>query len=465
MAFRDVRRSIPSVDQVLLEPETAPLVARYGRPVVVRVLRALLDEARQQAARGESASVGALREAPVAALRDRLLAEDAPSLVRLINATGVVVHTNLGRAPLSAAAAARVAAIASANSNLEYDLDLGGRGQREAHSEARLRSLLGAEATAVVNNCAAAVLLAVNTFAEGREVLMSRGELVEIGGSFRIPEILEKGGARLREVGTTNKTRAADYRAALSPQTGMVLKVHRSNFDLVGFTEAASREELAALCREAGVPLVEDLGSGLIEAPHPAMASEPTVRGCLAGGVDVVAFSGDKLLGGPQAGILAGREARVRALRQNPLYRALRVDKMTLAALDVVLADHDSGRAAQRVPVLRMLAASETELSSRAEALAAALRAVPGALAVETCPGESAVGGGAAPTLALPTTLVAVSDSQRGPDALAAALRGNDPPVIVRIADGRVVLDPRSIAPEDEAALIDAFRRLSPERS
>ena len=204
----------------------------------------------------------------------------------------------------------------------------------------------------------------------------------------------------------------------------MVLKVHRSNFDLVGFTEAPAARSWRRLCREAGVPLVEDLGSGLIEAPHPALASEPTVRGCLAGGVDVVAFSGDKLLGGPQAGILAGREARVEALRQNPLYRALRVDKMTLAALDVVLADHDSGRAAQRVPVLRMLAAGEPELRSRAEALAAALRAASGALAVETGPGESAVGGGAAPTLELPTTLVAVSDPQRGPDALAAALRG-----------------------------------------
>lgn len=461
MASRDVRRLIPSVDQVLQEAETAALVARYGRPVVIRALRALLEEARQKAARGETASVEALGKAPAAALQERLLEEGAPSLVRLINATGVVVHTNLGRAPLSAEAAARVAEIASASSNLEYDLDKGERGQREAHSEARLRSLLGAEATAVVNNCAAAVLLAVNTFAEGREVLVSRGELVEIGGSFRIPEILKKGGARLREVGTTNKTRAADYRAALSPETGMLLKVHRSNFDVVGFTEAPRREELAALCREASVPLVEDLGSGLLEAPHPAMLSEPTVRGCLAGGVDVVAFSGDKLLGGPQAGILAGREARVAALRQNPLYRALRVDKMTLAALDVVLADHDSGRAAQRVPVLRMLAASETELRSRAEALAAALRAAQGAFAVETCPGESAVGGGAAPTLALPTTLVAVSDPRRGPGALAAALRGNAPPVIVRIADGRVVLDPRTIALAEEALVIEAFRRMS----
>ena len=461
MASRDVRRLIPSVDQVLLEEETAPLLARYGRPVVIRTLRALLDEARQKAGHGETASAEALGQAPVAALRERLLAEAAPSLVRLINATGVVVHTNLGRAPLSAEAAARVAEIASASSNLEYDLDTGERGQRETHSEARLRSLLGAQATAVVNNCAAAVLLAVNTFAEGREVLVSRGELVEIGGSFRIPEILKKGGARLREVGTTNKTRAADYRAALSPETGMLLKVHRSNFDVVGFTEAASREELAALCRETGVPLVEDLGSGLLAAPHPAMASEPTVRGCLAGGVDVVAFSGDKLLGGPQAGILAGRGSRVAALRQNPLYRALRVDKMTLAALDVVLADHDSGRATQRVPVLRMLAASESELRSRAEALAAALRETQGGFAVETCPGESVVGGGAAPTLALPTTLVAVSDPRRGPDALAAALRCGDPPVIVRIADGRVVLDPRTIAPQEEALVLVAFRRLS----
>lgn len=452
MAPRDVRRLIPSVDRVLQDEAAAPLVARYGRPVVLRALRGLFDEAR----RGEAAFAAA---DTLPALRDRLAASGAPSLVRVVNATGVVVHTNLGRAPLSREAAERVAALASSNSNLEYDLETGERGQREVHTETRLRTLLQAEATAVVNNGAAAVLLAVNTFAEGREVLVSRGELVEIGGSFRIPEILGKAGARLREVGTTNKTRLADYRAALSPATGMVLRVHRSNFDVVGFTEETGREELAALAREAGLPFVEDLGSGLLAAPQPRLAAEPTVGAALAAGVDVVCFSGDKLLGGPQAGVLAGREPRVAALRRNPLYRALRVDKMTLAALDVVLSDHDSGRAAERIPVLRMLALGDAALRERASALAAELAAV-ASLTVETVPGESAVGGGAAPTLVLPTTLVAVAHRQLGPDALAAALRRAPVPIVVRILEGRVVLDPRTIAPGEEADVLAAFRSL-----
>ncbi len=451
MPPRDGRRLIPAVDRVLQDEAAAPLIARHGRPVVLRALRALLDEARR-------ASTGAGDVLP--RLRDRLAAEAAPSLVRVVNATGVVVHTNLGRAPLSRAAAARVASVAASSSNLEYDLETGERGQREVHTEARLRALLRAEATAVVNNCAAAVLLAVNTFAEGREVLVSRGELVEIGGSFRIPEILGKAGARLREVGTTNKTRIEDYRAALSPATGMLLRVHRSNFEVVGFTEEAARGGLAALAHEAGVPFVEDLGSGLLQAPEPRLATEPTVSASLAAGVDVVAFSGDKLLGGPQAGILAGREPRIAALRTNPLYRALRVDKMTLAALDVVLADHDSGRAADRIPVLRMLALGEAELGSRAAALCAALREAVSELAVETQPGVSAVGGGAAPSVSLPTTLLSVSHPRLGADALATALRRATIPVIVRILDGRVVLDPRTIAPHEEADVVAAFRAL-----
>jgi L-seryl-tRNA(Ser) seleniumtransferase len=450
MTARDARRLIPSVDQVLHSDAATPLIARYGRPVVLRGLRRLLAESRRD---------GTPVEEPLDRLRVRLAAEAAPSLVPVVNATGVVVHTNLGRAPLSREAALRVAALAAAGSNLEYDLENGERGQRETHTEARLRSLLGAEATAVVNNCAAAVLLAVNTFAEGREVLVSRGELVEIGGSFRIPEILAKAGARLREVGTTNKTRVADYRRALSPDTGMILKVHRSNFDVVGFTETATREELTALAHEAGVPLVEDLGSGLISAPHSGLASEPTVGACLAAGVDVVAFSGDKLLGGPQAGLLAGRGPLVQALRGNPLYRALRVDKMTLAALDVVLSDHDSGRGAERIPVLRMLALDAATLQRRAGALATALTAVRG-LACETRPGASAVGGGAAPSLELPTTLVAVTHESLSADALAAALRHGDPPVIVRIAAGRVVLDPRTIDEADESRVVEAFLSL-----
>jgi L-seryl-tRNA(Ser) seleniumtransferase len=449
------------VDQLLQDPETAPLVERYGRPVVLRAVRALLDEARASAARGEAPAVAALRVSAVPMLARRLEAAEAPSLVRVINATGVVVHTNLGRAPLSREAARRVATIASSYSNLEYDLAKGERGNREHHAESRLSTLLGVDGSLVVNNCAAAVLLAVNSFAEGREVVVSRGELVEIGGSFRIPEILRKGGARLREVGTTNRTRLADYQNALGPETAMVLKVHRSNFDVVGFTEETGREALAGLCRKARIPLVEDLGSGLIQPPHPLLASEPTVAQCLRGGVDLVTFSGDKLLGGPQAGIAVGRRARIDVMRRNPLYRALRVDKMTLAGLEVVLADHDAGRAALRVPVLRMLALGEKELRERASELADALRAAAPALRVGVTSGKSAVGGGAAPTLDLPTSLVTLAHPRLSPAALARALRAADPPVIARVAEGRVVLDPRTIASAEEAEIVEIVRGLA----
>jgi L-seryl-tRNA(Ser) seleniumtransferase len=380
-------------------------------------------------------------------------------LIPVINATGVVVHTNLGRAPLSGEAAARVAALASTYSNLEFDLASGERGDREAHSEARLRRLLGAEAAVVVNNNAAAVLLAVNTLAEGREVLVSRGELVEIGGSFRIPDVLRKGGARLRGVGTTNRTRIADYRRALGPDTALILKVHPSNFRIVGFTEAPELAELVGLALEAGVPLVEDLGSGLL-APIAGLEDEPEAGPSLAAGVDVVTFSGDKLLGGPQAGLVVGRKALVDAMRRNPLYRALRVDKMTVAALDAVLAEHEAGRALETVPVPRMLHASADSLRTRAETLVADVRREAPGLELELVPGASAVGGGAAPTVELPTVLVAVRRSGRSASELAAALRAANPPVVGRVAGERLLLDLRTVAPEEEAALRQALRGL-----
>jgi L-seryl-tRNA(Ser) seleniumtransferase len=328
----------------LQRPEVQALVGAHGRPTVLTALRSALDELR-----GRAASLpGGLDEAVrgiAGEVAARVEAAARPSLRRVLNATGVVVHTNLGRAPLSREAAARVADIASSYCNLEYDLERGERGNREAHAEARLRALLSVEATVVVNNCAAAVLLAVNTLAEGREVLVSRGELVEIGGSFRIPDVLRKGGARLREVGTTNRTRLADFRAALSPEVGMILKVHPSNFRIVGFTEQPGLPELAELARAAGIPLALDQGSGLLEPLPGTLASEATAFQALQGGADVVTFSGDKLLGGPQAGLVAGRRAFVEPMRKNPLYRALRGDKMTLAALDAALLEHESARA------------------------------------------------------------------------------------------------------------------------
>jgi len=453
----DLRRRLPSVDQALQDPRLAELVERHGRGVVLRALRDLLDAARERAAAGDEAGLQEALDRLGVELAARVEHACRPSLVRVLNATGVVVHTNLGRAPLSPAAAARVAEVAASYSNLEYDLAAGARGDREAHAEGRLRALLGAEGTVVVNNCAAAVLLALNTLAEGREALVSRGELVEIGGSFRIPEILRKSGARLREVGTTNRTRIADYRAALGPETAVILRVHPSNFRMVGFTESPELAELAEMARSAGIPLVEDLGSGLIDPlPEPAHA-EPTARGSLRAGADLVTFSGDKLLGGPQAGLVAGRRGLIEAMRKNPLYRALRVDKMTLAALDVVLRDYEAGAAESRVPVRRMLALDAEAVRARTRALAAALASGAPSLATSVQDGESAVGGGAAPAVGLPTALLALTHAAAGPDRLAAALRAGEPPVIVRVAEDRVLLDLRTVEPADEPALLQAL--------
>ncbi len=452
----DPRRQVPSVDEVLRAPAMNDLLRSHGRALVLRHVRARLEEIRVSS-RASGDGLAAELQALPQQVAERLRTSTAPSLVRVINATGVIIHTNLGRAPLPPSAAERVAAVASSYANLEYDLPQGGRGQREAHAETRLQRLLGAPAVAVVNNNAAAVLLAVNTFGEGREALVSRGELVEIGGSFRVPDVLAKGGARLREVGTTNRTRLADFEEALGPQTGLILKVHPSNYRIVGFTDAPTRRELADLARRSGVPLVEDLGSGLMERLPSALAGEPTVGEALADGVDVVTWSGDKLMGGPQAGLVAGQRASVDAMRRNPLYRALRVDKMTLAALDAVLDEHEKGRAAATLPVLRMLHEDEPAVRARAEALAASLRAE---VDVAVVAGASAVGGGALPTVELPTALVTIRHGRRSPDELAAALRAGEPPVVARVADGRLVLDLRTVLPGEQDELRDALLRV-----
>ncbi len=454
------------MDELLRSPAGAAAAARFGRGplraatrVVLAEMRAALSGAGRAGAPQPQADSAGL----VAAVVSRLTGATAPSLERVINATGVVVHTNLGRAPLSAAAIAAVNTVASGYSNLEYDATTGGRGNREAHIESALRRLLAAEAAAVVNNCAAAVLLALNTFAEGRAVLVSRGELVEIGGSFRIPDILRKSGATLREVGTTNKTRLADYADALGggpgeSGVGLILRVHPSNFRIVGFTESPALADLAALAARAGIPLVEDLGSGLLDAPA-GLESEPSVRESLAAGADLVTFSGDKLFGGPQAGLFAGRAARVDAMRTNPLYRALRVDKMTIAALHATLLAHEAGRAAVQVPVLRMLVAQPDELQARAERIADQVRAA--GVSADTVPGHSAVGGGAAPSLALATTLVRIAVSGQSADELHARLRASRPRVIARIEDGALLMDPRTVDTAEEYALIRALRALA----
>ena len=431
-------------------------MAAHGREAVLGALRAALDARRERAAeaQGDAAPPLADLAEEVAA---RIAAAVRPALARVLNATGVVVHTNLGRAPLSAEAAARVALIAASYSNLEYDLESGERGAREAHAVSRLRELLDVDAAVVVNNCAAAVLLAVNTHAEGREVLVSRGELVEIGGSFRIPDVLRKAGARLVEVGTTNRTRISDYRNALTPRTGMILKVHPSNFRIVGFTEQPSPGELADLAREAALPLVEDQGSGLLRPLPGALADEPTVADALRDGASVVTFSGDKLLGGPQAGIAAGLRAFVEPMRANPLYRALRVDKLTLAALDATLVEHSQRGEDARLPVVRMIHAPAEELRARALAFAAALAERAPALAPAVLAGESKVGGGAVPDRGIPSALVALDPGARGADRLAAALRAGSPPVVARVAEGRLLVDLRTIRPDEEALLLSAL--------
>lgn len=445
----DLRRRIPQIAKLLERPAVKDAIDARGRAVVERVMQAQIAELRQLAAQKSAEAFERALETidtRIAAASDHAAAY---SLKRVINATGVVVHTNLGRAPLSPEVAAHVAAIASSYSNLEYDLEKGDRGHRETHAEGRLRAMLKAEASVVVNNNAAAVLLAVNTFAEGREVLVSRGELVEIGGSFRIPEILRKGGARLLEVGTTNRTRIADFANAITSQTGLILRVHPSNFRIVGFTESAELRDLVALGRERLVTVVEDLGSGLLDQMAAPLNQEATIAESLAKGVDVVTASGDKLLGGPQAGLLIGRKKAVDALRRNPLYRALRVDKMTIAALDSVLALHEAGRR-EALPVPRMLALPLADIQSRAEGLRDHLRARGCAAVIDIRNVNSAVGGGAAPDIALPSCAVAVRPEHQSAESLARRLREAVPPIIARIEDDVLLFDLRTVLPGED---------------
>ena len=376
-----------------------------------------------------------------------------PGLRRVLNATGVVVHTNLGRSPLCAEALRAVTEAGAHYSNVELDLETGRRGDRHAHAAALLRRLTGAEAALVVNNNAAAVLLALDSLARGREVIVSRGELVEIGGSFRIPEVMAASGAVLREVGATNRTRLADYEQAIGPQTAALMKVHPSNYRIVGFVETTSVAELAGLGRLHGLPIIEDLGSGaLFDFASLGMGGEPTVRQALSQGADLILFSGDKALGGPQAGVVVGRRQYVERLERNPLMRALRPDKLTLAALEATLQLYlDPDAARSRIPVLRMIAAEPGQLRRRARRLAAMLRRELGPrLKADIAPGESCIGGGAFPEQNLETTLVRLDAGANGlgPDALRAALLRADPPLVCRIEAGVLCLDPRTL---DEA--------------
>jgi L-seryl-tRNA(Ser) seleniumtransferase len=451
-------RVIPSIEQIVQRERMRAAGERHGRDAIVRAVRLAADELRVElAAATGAADLPASPEAAAVWIESRAVAIAAslvrPSLRPVINATGVIVHTNLGRAPLADAAAARVAQT-SGYTNLEYDLVRGQRGSRHQHAERLLLTLTGAEAAVVVNNNAAGALLALAALASGREVIVSRGELVEIGGGFRVPDILAQSGAVLREVGTTNRTRLADYGAAAGDRTAAILRVHPSNFRMLGFVERPGLAELAGLAHGLSLPLIEDLGSGWL-TPETGLASlgEPAVTESLRVGTDLVLFSGDKLLGGPQCGIAVGRRALIERMRAHPLMRALRVGKLTYAALEATLTLWASAASRAAIPVYRMLALDAAAIGRRADAVAAALaaRGVP----ARVIDGSSTPGGGSAPGVELATRLVVVA-APAGAAALERALRAGDPPVVARIVRDEVALDLRTVAPEEEAALIEA---------
>lgn len=437
--MNDPRRLLPSVERLLAEPGIKTLAGLYPRPLVVAAVREQLAAAREG-----RAGPPAEWESEIA---DRCERGNARSLRPVLNATGVVLHTNLGRAPLARAALDAIIGVAEGYSTLEFDLASGTRGHRSDHARQLLASLTGAADGLAVNNAAAALVLALSTAAAGRPVLISRGELIEIGGSFRIPDILATSGARLSEVGTTNRTHLDDYRRALDGAAA-ILTVHRSNFEQRGFVASPEPAELAALAREAGIPYIHDVGSGLLADLSPwGLKGEPRVPDAVRAGAHLVLFSGDKLLGGPQAGCLVGDAEWIERCRRAPFARAVRADRFTLAALEATLALYrDPDTAVRQVPVLRMLTLSAEALHARAKELAAALTPI---LSAERAPavvsGQSAVGGGAFPTAVLPTTLVALDAGAMGPDGLALRLRLGEPAVVTRVAEGRVLLDPRTL--------------------
>ncbi len=434
----DPRRQLPSVDRLLNDPAVAALAAHAPRTVLVAAIRESLERARQGRS-GPPPDWGA-------DIAERLGRRIAPSLRPVLNATGVVLHTNLGRAPLAAVALDAIRAVGEGYSALEFDLGSGTRGHRADHGRRLLAELTGAADALAVNNAAGALVLALNATAAGGRVVISRGELIEIGGSFRIPEILEKSGATLVEVGTTNRTYLEDYRRALGPGS-VLLTVHRSNFEQRGFVASPAPSELAALAREQGVPYIYDVGSGLlVDLTGAGLTGEPRVQDGVEAGADLVIFSGDKLLGGPQAGCLVGRADLIDACRRNPLARALRADKFTLAALEATLALYrDPEAALHDIPVLAMLTLSQPELARRAAVLSSFL---PDAVSAALIPGQSAVGGGAFPGVTLPTTLVSLEAGPLGANGLALRLRLGDPPLVARVEDGRLVLDPRTLPPD-----------------
>jgi L-seryl-tRNA(Ser) seleniumtransferase len=449
-------RQLPSVDKLLQSDQLAALTAIHGRTLVVDAVRAELATARQRILAGEAAaSVSVLTQATIA----RLTTQVQPSLQPVINATGVIIHTNLGRVLLSQRAQQAMLQAASAYSNLEYNLEKGARGSRYVHAAELLCQLTGAEAAVVVNNNAGAVILVLMALAKGADVIVSRGQLVEIGGGFRIPDIMAQSGANLVEVGTTNRTYIHDFeRAVESGRTGLLLSVHHSNYQITGFTAQPSLAELAELARRCQIPLMEDLGSGtLLDTAPFGLAHEPSIQESLATGVDIVTASGDKLLGGPQAGLILGKVALIEQLKKHPLIRALRVDKFTLAALQATLLAYLENKATTEIPVWRMIAADSRSLARRAHKWRQALQSVSHLihLPISVVDSASTVGGGSLPGQTLPTRALAISIASV--DALAARLRQANPPVIARIENNQLLLDPRTVLPEQDKALVAAL--------
>src|SRR5437763_4852736 len=473
VAKSELFRELPSVDEVVRSSSLLLLVEAHGANAITDAALSVLARLREEIGSGllDTSSVhGALQGLSVAI--DKQVAQSLSySLRPVINATGVILHTNLGRAAVAGSALQHIAETAARYSYLEFDVETGERGKRDVHVDRLFRKLLADSAaepqdsshaisTIVVNNNAAAVLLALNTLAEGGEVIVSRGELVEIGGSFRVPDVMAKSGATLREVGTTNRTRVADYENAINDRTRALLRVHRSNFEITGFTERPALADLAKLARARTIPLLEDLGSGaIVDLRSFGINGEPTVLDSAHAEVDVVTYSGDKLLGGPQAGLLSGRADLIARMRKNSLFRALRVDKLTYAALAATLlayVKHDHSA----IPALRMMRLTKQEIAARAEALVQKLRSTAPKWELEIVDGESVVGGGAAPSAVLPTRLIAMSLPGSTADWLSARLRRWDPPIVARVEDGRVLLDLRTVFPEQDRAIADAVQSI-----
>lgn len=441
-------RGLPSVDRLLKEPQMQALVARYGRPLTLQALRDCLDSARRSARDGD-------RSRPTPAwtecVSERLTRWLAPSLRPVVNATGVILHTNLGRAPLSEAAQAAVREVASGYTSLEFDLDNGERGQRQAHVESLLIRLTGAEAGMVVNNNAAAVLLGLTALAHGRQALISRSQLVEIGGGFRVPEVMAQSGAEVVEVGTTNRTHLHDFEHAMGDAAALIVRAHHSNFRLTGFTAEPSLQELVALGDAHGVAVLDDLGSGaVLDTSEFGLGHEPMVQESLLAGASLVTFSGDKLLGGPQAGLIVGKETQVAKLRKHPLARAVRPDKLCLAALGPTLEHYLRGEAVERIPVWQMISRPPEAIRTTAQKWANKLGQG------KVIEGQSTVGGGSLPEETLPTWVLTLDTAH--PQAFLAALRSHDPPVIARVSHEQVCLDPRTVSPGEEHLVLAAVQ-------